>query len=242
MAHLVTKPLFRSAVALDGQSTTIRSQETNLGNMLSDAVRGFYNCDIALVNSGSIRCDKVLGPTDKNNYLSMRDAIDIFPFDNAFVLKRVSGSQLLQALENAVSDDHSDGRFLQVSGMRFAFSWRRPNKQRVISANVTDGFGNETAILVDTSYTIAMVDFLATGFDGYTCFKDTESIVDTEGAVTDTKLLMEIFSNDEKESVASDETAGNIERSRAAIISRYHRDGLPVVEPRCDGRIQIEKK
>lgn len=241
VAHLVTKPLFRTAVALEGRSTIIRSRETNLGNMLADIVRAFYDCDIALVNSGSIRCDKVLGPTTNSRHLSIRDAIDILPFDNAFVLRSVSGSKLLQALENAVSDDHSDGRFLQVSGMRFAFSWRLPNKQRITRTSIINDSGMETPILPDACYKTAMVDFIATGFDGYSCFKDTAAIVDAEGAVTDTKLLMEILSSDDDKSVASDQTAASIERARNIIISRYHEDGLPEVEPQCDDRIHIEE-
>lgn len=56
----VQHPLLSSLVPLDGRSSSIRSRETNLGNLLADAVRAFYNADIALVNSGGVRCDRIM--------------------------------------------------------------------------------------------------------------------------------------------------------------------------------------
>ncbi|EAU35916.1 predicted protein [Aspergillus terreus NIH2624] len=63
---LVQKPLLHSGTSLDGRGSVVRSEETNLGNMLANAVRAFYDTDIAFFNSGSIRCDQVLGPTIPN--------------------------------------------------------------------------------------------------------------------------------------------------------------------------------
>lgn len=59
----VQHPLLHTRIALEGRSSIIRSQETNLGNMLADAVRAFYGTEIAFVNSGGIRCDRVVEPT-----------------------------------------------------------------------------------------------------------------------------------------------------------------------------------
>lgn len=61
----VQHPLLHTRVALEGRSTTIRSEETNLGNMLADALRAFYDTDIAFINSGGVRCDRVIEPTEK---------------------------------------------------------------------------------------------------------------------------------------------------------------------------------
>lgn len=63
---LVQEPLLHSHTSLDGRGSVVRSQETNLGNMLATAVRAFYDTDIAFFNSGSIRCNQVLGPTTPN--------------------------------------------------------------------------------------------------------------------------------------------------------------------------------
>lgn len=60
---LVQEPVLHSYTPLDGRGSVVRSQETNLGNMLANAVQDFYETDIALFNSGSIRCNQLLGPT-----------------------------------------------------------------------------------------------------------------------------------------------------------------------------------
>ena len=76
----VRQPLLHTRVALEGRSSIIRGQETNLGNMLADAVRAFYDTDIALVNSGGIRCDRIVGPTaTADDALCVKDIIGAYP-------------------------------------------------------------------------------------------------------------------------------------------------------------------
>lgn len=57
IADMVDKPLFHSAVPLDGPTSVVWTEETN---MLPDAVRAFYNTDVAFINWGSLRCDRVI--------------------------------------------------------------------------------------------------------------------------------------------------------------------------------------
>lgn len=76
ISHAVQYPLLHTRIALDGRSSIIRSQETNLGNMLADAVRAFYDADIAFVNSGGIRCDRIVEPTNSaSGALCVKDII-----------------------------------------------------------------------------------------------------------------------------------------------------------------------
>lgn len=74
---VVQHSLFHSKVPLDGRSSKIRSQETSLGNLLADAVKAFYDTDIALVNSGGIRCDRIIQPTinGQSKALTVKDMI-----------------------------------------------------------------------------------------------------------------------------------------------------------------------
>lgn len=71
----VRHPLFHTRVPLDGRSTVIRSEETNLGNMLADAVRAYYATDIAFINSGGVRCDRIIEQTNEHNALKIKDII-----------------------------------------------------------------------------------------------------------------------------------------------------------------------
>ena len=174
--------------------------------------------------------------------------IDIVPFDNAFVVKRVSGSALRSALENSVSDAHTDGRFLQVSGLRFVASWQRHEGTRVLEAwSLPNGSRQARQKIEDNkTYSIAMVSFIASGFDGYTHFRDEEALIEQEGAMTDTNLMLEIFQHNfpaENMRAADDKTTRGIERARQAIlVGQGSVDTLPVVAPVVDGRIRFVKE
>lgn len=246
----VQQPLLHTAVPLEGRSRLVRREETNLGNMLADATRAFYNCDITLVNSGGIRCDRVIVEcTSKDNAppLCIRDVIEICPFDNAFIVKRVSGRVLVEALENSVSNAYADGRFLQLSGsLSITIDWTRPEGQRVcaVSFSRAQDEAPPQPLEKDTVYTVAMAAFIGSGFDGYSCFRDTETVVGAEAAVTDTNLLLEMFKTRADDAGRSDsgivdEHTSGIRRARRAVIRQFHTDGLPVVAPVVEGRIAV---
>lgn len=240
--QVVTQPLLHTDVPLDGRMNIIRSRETNLGNMLADAVRAFYDTDIGFVNSGAVRCDRIVECND-GSPLCIRDVIEISPFDNAFVVKRVSGRVLLRALENSVSDAHTDGRFLQLCGLSMTLDWGRQEGSRVSNVLFHPKDKMPQPLMPDHMFTITMVDFIGSGYDGYTCFQECETLVDTEGAITDTNLLLEIFklgNENHEESRIADHHAEGVQRARAAIILRHHpEEGLPIVGPVVEGRIKV---
>lgn len=242
---LVQQPLFYADVPLQGLSATVRGEESNLGNMLADAIRAFYDTDIAFMNGGSIRCDRIL-QSQETTPLRIRDLIDICPFGCPLVVRRISGRTLATALENSVSDAHADGRFLHPSGLGFSVDWNRREGERVLDTQYLPSSALQPQALdYDRIYTVAMPNFIALGFDGYSCFETTETLVDAEGAMTDTNLMLEIFDGtftpqDDANCRVDDETTAGILRARAAIIkSRSETDGLPVVKPRCEGRIKV---
>lgn len=76
IASEVQHPLLSTLVPLDGRSSIIRSQETNLGNLLADAIRAFFDCDIAIVNSGAVRCNCIFeAAPNVGRVLSVKDMI-----------------------------------------------------------------------------------------------------------------------------------------------------------------------
>ncbi|KDQ13838.1 hypothetical protein BOTBODRAFT_33278 [Botryobasidium botryosum FD-172 SS1] len=227
--------LLRTRSPLDGRTSCIRNMETNLGNLLADAVRAYHGTDIAFVNSGGVRCDRILPEGE----LTVRDVIDIVPFDNPFVVKRLSSRLLLQGLENSVSDSRTDGRFLQLSGLSILVDLRRREGSRILSAMLPSGVhlgpdgdnngGEET-------YTVAMVSFIGDGFDGYTFFKDAETLVGVEAGVTDTSLMLRILRGEDPAHHEKDEM---VERARRAVLITEEEDGLPLVAPVVEGRIKF---
>ncbi|KAK1223520.1 hypothetical protein PQX77_013597 [Marasmius sp. AFHP31] len=232
--------LFVTLCPLEGRGTQIRNYESNLGNMLADAVKAYYDVQVAFVNSGSIRCDRVV----ETGVLTVRDAIDILPFDNVLLVKRVPASNILQAVENSLSDMRTDGRFLQLSGMSVRADMRRPEGSRVLSI-IFDNPPSRTISHLSTVdelaffVSVAMTSFVGDGFDGFTCMRDDESagvvtVVSFEGAMSDTGLLLQLFRSDQ----ASLDDDG-LRRAREAIVVRPEATdlGLPVVSPRVEQRI-----
>ncbi|KAK8024314.1 2-3-cyclic-nucleotide 2-phosphodiesterase [Apiospora rasikravindrae] len=256
--ELGADPLVHTAVPLQGVGSIIRSQESNLGNMLADMVRAFYDVDIGLVNSGSIRCDKVIQTTlgaDASSPLTVRDLIEILPFDNTIVVKRVTGDVLLRALENSFSNAHTDGRFLQYSGLRVVADWSRREGSRILEVwQCPQGTQDEKRIYPGDEHalTVAMVAFIADGFDGYVCFQNQETLVSEDAGFTDTQLLLRTLGyrygdvNQEGDRVNNMEEGDEgveldelrFKRARDAISGQYSDiDGLPIVAPATEGRI-----
>ncbi|GFF49434.1 hypothetical protein IFM58399_08553 [Aspergillus lentulus] len=235
VGSVVQKPLVHTTTPLDGRCSVIRSSETNLGNMLADAYRAYYGADIALVNSGSIRCDRMIEPL--SSPLRVKDIIEICPFENPVVVKRVSGHALHEALENSVSDLHVDGRFMQCSGLHVVADWQQQEGHRILQLSLMQSpFAPSKQIVPSQIYTVAMSSFIAAGFDGYTCFQSVETLVDKETAVTDTGLLLQIFGY-EKEGLKDGNTTGIDRARRTLVCGMYELDGLPIVSPTIEGRI-----
>ncbi|KAL2814698.1 Metallo-dependent phosphatase-like protein [Aspergillus cavernicola] len=243
---LVQKPLLHSAIPIDGRNSTIRRQETNMGNMLADAIRAFYGTDVGLFNSGAIRTDQILKATMPGGEpLLVRDMINICPFGNALLVKRFTGEILRLALENSVSDKHTDGRFLQISGLRVVANWQRPEWSRVINVLLERPDGGLEPLDPTRTYTVAMPSFIAQGYDGFTWFSTLETIVNQEAAMTDTGLLLNMFGHGEGLSHEGDssENSGHamgIRRARALIVvGQSPSDSLPIVRPVVEDRIRF---
>ncbi len=169
--------------ARGGSPAVERSGEQAFGTWLADYVKSKYKTDLVLLNGGGIRdtfpattylpadttlrrptsSASVIGPWD----VTLGDAFTVNPFGNNYATTTITGSQLWAALENGVSNYPTDGRFPQVAGMKFTADVTKPKGERVTKVTLTDG----TAIAKDsTVYTIATLDFLGYGGDGYTQF------------------------------------------------------------------------
>ncbi|KAK7467635.1 hypothetical protein VKT23_004689 [Stygiomarasmius scandens] len=253
LSTLSSTPLFRTLSPLDGRSNIIRNYETNLGNLLSDIVRAYYGADIGFVNSGSVRCDRVV-----EGVLSVRDVVDILPFSNSLLVKRLPSHILYEALENSFSDARTDGRFLQLSGIKVNVDLAKQQGQRVLSAFVRDNEEDGQYIRItreneekehERKFTVVMTSFIAEGFDGFSCLQhpEVEEIVGKEGAMTDTGILLDVFQarGQEKREIGEEGDEGDLRRARAreaVLVSSGEKDGLefnelPVVDPKIEDRI-----
>jgi 5'-nucleotidase len=183
------KPIGRTSVILDAQQKTNRSSETNLGNFITDAYRNATKADVAIINSGSIRSNTIYSPGE----LTKRDALSILPFESTIVKIEALGSTLRAALEHGVSriaEDKEEGRFPQVSGLRFTFDSSRPSGSRVTSVTVGDEPLDDKKI-----YTLATNSYLVGGGDGYSMFKSPRYLLPPEEAQTESAILINAISS-----------------------------------------------
>ena len=93
------KVVASTRVPLDGVTLRLRASETNLGNLVADAVRAEAHADIAIVNAGGIRGDRVHGPGP----LTLRTLLEMHPFGNVVCKLVVPGRVVLAALNHGVS-------------------------------------------------------------------------------------------------------------------------------------------
>lgn len=66
---------------------------------MCDVMRAYHNCDIALLNSGTLRADALMQPGS----FKQKDLCAICPMLDELCLLEMTGEQLLRALENGVS-------------------------------------------------------------------------------------------------------------------------------------------
>ena len=80
---------------LDGEN--VRKEETNLGNFLADIMRQVSKADATIINAGTIRTNI------KGGEIRVKDVYSVLPFDNYIVAIKLTGKQILEALEHGLS-------------------------------------------------------------------------------------------------------------------------------------------
>ena len=171
-----------AGVLLDGVRDNVRSRETNLADLITDALRRLiilrpdFNPQklpiVTIVNGGGIRSSIAAGP------VTVGGLINVLPFGNTVATVIVNGAGLLAALENGVSQvETGAGRFAQVAGVRFSWNGQAAPGKRVLMAEVaTENVHRRTRALnfaaLDpaANYLVVTNNFMLTGGDGYASF------------------------------------------------------------------------
>jgi 5'-nucleotidase / UDP-sugar diphosphatase len=149
-----------AATDLEGDHHAIRTRETRLGHLLADLAREETGAEVALLNAGMIRGDIHAGP------VTYKRLMEVLPFEAILTKLQLTGAELRGALENSVSQlPEASGRFLQVSGLRYAFDPRRPVGSRIADVRVQGH-----PLVLDRRYSVVVPRFLAEGGDGYQIF------------------------------------------------------------------------
>ncbi len=157
-----------SSATIDGERTTCRSQECEMGNLVSDAmldrVKG-QGVQIAIQNGGGLRASIDQGE------VTMGEVLTVLPFQNTLSTFQLKGSDVKAALENGVSQlEEGAGRFPQVAGLKYSFDPSKPAGERISDVMVEGGDGSFAAIEDDTTYGVVSNNFMRGGGDGYSVF------------------------------------------------------------------------
>lgn len=149
-----------------------RAGESVLGDIIADAQLAATEAEanggavIAITNPGGIR-NSILKNGDGT--ITYADVFASQPFRNQLVTMTLTGAQLKAALEQQWTAP-SFPRILQVSrGFGFAWDATRPIGHRVPLESVTF---RGAPIDPQASYRVTVNDFLASGGDGFSTFKD----------------------------------------------------------------------
>ncbi|KAK5126014.1 hypothetical protein LTR85_011369 [Meristemomyces frigidus] len=187
----LSKPIGYTAAPLDARFTTVRLKESNLGNFVCDILRFHYDAECCIMASGTIRGDQIYPP----GVLLLKDILDCFPFEDPCVVIGVTGKAVVEALENAVSKYPAlEGRFPQVSGIRFVFDPAKPPGRRCSDVEV-DG----RPVELEREYSLVTRDYMVRGKDGFTSLVLEEhggyarSIVGDESGMLISMILRQYF-------------------------------------------------
>ena len=188
VAENAVEVVSKSPVELNGDRENVRVRETNLGNVVADALyqygqTGFsHPTDIAVTNGGGLR-----ETIAKDKPITKGNVIAVLPFGNTITQIQVTGQQVLDMFEKSlgsilqvvkdgktVMDENGQpllepsGGFLQVSGVKVYYDTNLPSGKRVLAVQVknhTDGAYEKLDL--SKTYYLTTNDFLAAGGDGY---------------------------------------------------------------------------
>ncbi|MFL4468407.1 bifunctional UDP-sugar hydrolase/5'-nucleotidase [Tateyamaria armeniaca] len=169
--EMKTRVVAESAEAIEGGRDTCRAQECPMGSLIADAMLDRVKdqgIEIAIQNGGGIRASIDAGP------VTMGEVLTVLPFQNTLSTFQVSGSTIVAALENGVSQiEDGAGRFPQVAGMSYAFDASQPAGSRV-----SDVMVGGAPIDPDKLYGVVSNNYVRNGGDGYAMFKDAQNAYD----------------------------------------------------------------
>ncbi len=163
----------KSKVFLEGRRTFVRTEETNLGNLSSDANLWYakkYDADVkvSIKNGGGIRSavgfvnsvgnNVVLEPTQANpaanksqGDISRLDIENSLRFNNRLVIVTTTASGLKRLIEHGVSATRpgaTPGQFPQIGGIAFSYDSTLARGNKIKSLVIIDSLGNRKDTIV----------------------------------------------------------------------------------------------
>ncbi|MGA2401132.1 MAG: bifunctional UDP-sugar hydrolase/5'-nucleotidase [Syntrophobacteraceae bacterium] len=135
--------------------------ESDLGDVVTDAMREASDAQIAFQNGGGIRADIPKGP------ITLEAVFTALPFEDDLVSMDLTGEQIMELLEKSVLSEN----MLQVSGMQIVYDLSKPAGEKAVSVKVAG-----KPVEPRTTYKVVTNDFLASGGNQFNIFKKGRNI------------------------------------------------------------------
>ena len=185
--------IIRPENSTDSHSVYCRYRECTLGDLIGDAIKDATKSEIAILNGGSVRNNMLEGNVTSGQ------VIDILPWYNNILAKKVTGQMLLDVLEFGVRNlPNSAGGFPQVSGITFDVNIGVKSSANADSdgmflnitgeRRVSNVKVNGEDLILTRLYSISLDEYIGNGGDGYSMFRNLD--VYYESMYTDTDSLM----------------------------------------------------
>jgi len=140
-------------IALNAKNTAIRNGETNMGDFFTDAVRAFHKTDVAMINGGTMRGDKMYKAGD----LPKKTIVEMHPFGNAVVKIKATGKELKNYINLQLECwDSQCGNFVQISGLKYEFDSTADPKKRLVKLMTPD----DEEVDDEATFSVAISDYM----------------------------------------------------------------------------------
>ncbi|MBE0580624.1 bifunctional metallophosphatase/5'-nucleotidase [Devosia sp.] len=164
-----------TTAAIDGARETCRAVECQMGNLVAEAMLDRVKdqgVTIAIQNGGGLRASIDAGE------ITVGEVITVLPFSNTLATVDLTGADVIEALENGVSDiENAAGRFPQVAGLKYSYTLAKPAGERI--SDVMVGSGDSWAPIDEAAtYTIVTNNYMRGGGDGYGTFAEGDNAYD----------------------------------------------------------------
>ena len=153
--------LFETVIATAAAAMNRDSErESGIGSWMADCYKDWAGVDAAFQNGGGIRADIPAGP------MTLRTIFNVMPFDNTLMKLRMKGSTLRAVLDHGAAM----ARVNQIAGPSIVFLRGKPKGERLVSAEL-----GGSPIDDAKTYTVAALDFIVMGGDGFNAFSSADA-------------------------------------------------------------------
>ena len=139
-----------------------RPFESNLGNLVCDAMREATGADAAIQNNGGIRTAIPKGK------ITLEQVYMLLPFDNNLMTLELTGAQIAEVLEHNAKTEG----MLQVSGLKVVYDMTAPEGSRLKELTIGGKPAERSSL-----YRVTTNDFLAAGGDRFGMFREGRNAV-----------------------------------------------------------------